>query len=132
MDSFELRMEGGGVLYSKCYFSKGSSKNIFVPDVISSLIFQYSQLFCINRIFHKQQTAVVESITVWTMAQIGIHYFSRCTPASSSRSHTHVGKRLAEVYAGALLNLWEYLCTYLCAKERENVETWEPYHLTAL
>lgn len=75
---------------------------------------------------------MVESTAVWIMAQTEIHYFSHCTCASSSRSHTYVGKGLAEVYAGALLNLWEYLCTYLCAKERENVETWELHHLTAL
>ena len=71
---------------------------------------------------------MVESTAACVMA----HYFSHSTHANFAGSHTYAGKGLAEVYAGALLNLWEYLCTYLCAKERENVETWEPYLLTAL
>lgn len=75
---------------------------------------------------------MVESTVSCIMAQREIHSFSHWTYASFSGSHTYAGKELAEVYSGALLNLWEYLCMYLSAKDRENVENWEQYHLTAL
>lgn len=75
---------------------------------------------------------MVESTASCIMAQTEIHSFSHWTYASFSGSHTYAGRELAEVYSGALLNLWEYLCTYLCAKDRENVENWEQHHLTAL
>lgn len=75
---------------------------------------------------------MVESTASCIMAQREIHSFSHWTYASFSGSHTYAGKELAEVYSGALLNLWEYLCMYLCAKDRENVENREQYHLTAL
>lgn len=71
---------------------------------------------------------MVESSASCIMTQREIHSFSYWTYASFNGSHTYAGKELAEVYSGALLNLWEYLC----AKDRENVENWEQYHLTAL